>query len=144
MTQALIDYIQQYVKFNEEELRLIRSFFQPQRCSKNSLLEKEDYVAKHLYFIVEGFVRVSFVEDGNEITTHIRGKNNFITAFDSFLNGGRSAVNIQCITNCTVLSLAKENYKQLHLRSLSWRTFCKTIYEKELQAPINELSTYWH
>ncbi|NHN24607.1 Crp/Fnr family transcriptional regulator [Flavobacterium jejuense] len=126
----LIKYVSNLVDIYDSDKKLLSHFFKPTDFAKGTIIEKEDVVAKKLYFITNGFARSFFSSDGLEITTQIVGENKFITSFNSFTSGSTSKENIQCISNCEVFYITKSDYEILSKESVFWNTFCKQIYEK--------------
>jgi CRP/FNR family transcriptional regulator, anaerobic regulatory protein len=132
--QSFIDFINTSLHFPPQEIDLIKGCFKHKQFKKNTFLEKESSVAKNLYFIINGFVRVYQVEDSIEVTTNIIGKNQLATAFYSFVYSVRSAENIRCITDCDMLFISKNDYDFLYENSEGWRVFCKGTYEKIIKS----------
>jgi CRP-like cAMP-binding protein len=128
----LINYISARIEMSPQEIELLGSYFKCEVFPKNTLLESENTISKKLYFIENGLVRTFYLENGNEITTQIVERNNFITAFDSFVTGQLSKVNVKCITDCEVSYISKEDYSSLYQKISGWERFCKNVYEKTI------------
>ncbi|WP_136666763.1 Crp/Fnr family transcriptional regulator [Flavobacterium sp. H122] len=129
---------------NENDIRLLEQAFKTAYFTKGTFLEKENSIAQNLYFISKGYIRTYYYEEGNEITTQILGKNNFITSFESFVTHSISIENIQCVTDCEVLYITKSDYTMLNNESTFWSAFCKQLYEKTItfhRQRINDLLT---
>jgi CRP-like cAMP-binding protein len=110
----------------------VTSLFRPLSCEKNTILEKEGKVPEFLYFINSGFVRVFYWEDGKQITTHINCPPGFITSFNSFTSATPAPDNVECVTDCELLKITKDDLEWLYQRSTQWALFGKIIYEKSL------------
>lgn len=123
----LINYISSLFDISDNDIRLLTHCFKNATFQKGSILEKENTVAKKLYFIKNGFIRTFFNEDGIEITTQIVAENNFITGFNSFVSGVISNENIQCISDCEVIYITKSDYETLTKESAIWSVFCKHV-----------------
>lgn len=128
----LVNSILSHFDISDSEIELLTHYFKIEKYTKGSILEKEDNVAQNLYFILNGFVRSYLNEDGTELTTQIIEKNNFITAFKSFVSGVVSKETIQCISDCQMLYITKPDYVALTKKSAIWNTFCKLVYEKNI------------
>ena len=142
--EALINYISNYTKISPQEIELLRTCFKYEVFKKNTLLEAENTISKKLYFIKTGIVRGFYLENGNEITTQIVERNNFITGFESFATGRLSRVNIKCVTDCEVFYISKSDYETLGQKICGWEMFCKRVYEKTISSGIqrtNDLLT---
>lgn len=130
--EPLLNYVSNLFDISDNDIRLLTQFFKYEKFSKGSSLEKENTVAKKLYFIKNGFIRTCCTEDGTEITTQIVGKNDFITSFNSFVSGAVSKGNIKCISDCDVLYITKSDYDRLTRESAIWSAFCKQVYEQAI------------
>ncbi|HLN95128.1 MAG TPA: Crp/Fnr family transcriptional regulator [Flavobacterium sp.] len=102
--------------------------------SKGRLLEKEKRKVDTLYFVVEGYVRVYFVDDGEEITTELVGPGGLVTAFESFVTGHPSRERVSALSDCVLIAIDKASYHQLLSNTLVWRHVCKQTYEHLIQS----------
>jgi CRP-like cAMP-binding protein len=128
----LLNLISTHVNFNEKDIDLFKTLFEPVKHKKNNWLEFENKIPGNLYFINSGFVRVFHYENGNEITSHINCPPGFITSFSSFLNQKTSKDNVKCVTDCDLLKINRKNLDILDQKSPDWNIFSKIIYEKSL------------
>jgi CRP-like cAMP-binding protein len=129
---------------NENDTRLLEQVFKKTTFTKGAFLEKENSVAQNLYFISNGFVRTFYFDEGNEVTTQVLGRNNFITSFEIFVTHCISIENIQCLSDCEVFYITKSDYTMLSNESTFWSGFCKQLYEKTItfhRQRINDLLT---
>lgn len=144
--EPLLNCIAKLVKKpdNTNDILLLERVFKKAVFTKGTLIEKENSIAQHLYFISNGYIRTYYLEEGNEVTTQVLGKNNFITSFESFVMHTISNENIQCVTDCEVLFITKSDYTKLNNESTFWASFCKQLYEKTIsfhRQRINDLLT---
>jgi CRP/FNR family transcriptional regulator, anaerobic regulatory protein len=130
----LLDYISGLFPMSKQDADLLTNCFQHSKHAKDTVLEPVGKIASNLYFILEGYVRIVQFDDGAEITTHITGKNNFITAFHSFNSGVASKEMVKCISGCEVLSITKADYHLLTDKCTLWSAFCKYTYEKVINS----------
>ena len=130
--EKLIRFVEGNVPLDEFDIGLIENYFEPVKVDKNELLEKENSIARHLYFINSGYIRIFHTENGVDITTHINSQLNFITSFNSFITATPSQDNVESITPCSLLKISKKNLDALYQHSQKWTKFCKNIYEQSL------------
>lgn len=128
----LLNLIAGHVQMDQADEGFVTTLFRPLSCEKNTMLEKEGKVPEFLYFINSGFVRVFYWEDGKQITTHINCPPGFITSFNSFISVTPAPDNVECVTDCELLKITKEDLEWLYQRSTQWALFGKIIYEKSL------------
>jgi CRP-like cAMP-binding protein len=132
MKTILLDSIKEVTIISDNEVEILTSAFKIITKKKNEYLVEEGALSPNLYFIVKGYVRCFYIEDGNEITTQIYSTKDFVTSFKSFLNNEYSKEYIQCTSNCTLLSISKFDYDKLYQEVSTWSTFCKSVYEKHI------------
>ena len=118
---------------SDAETELLKNYFVAARFDKGAIIEKENTIVEKLYFIVEGYVRVFYQDNGDENTTQIIGKNNLITLFESFISGRIADNNMMCVTECELLCITKPDYEFISTAMPSWSLFCKTIYESVIE-----------
>lgn len=132
MYTKLLKLVTEIIKIDKSDVQLVESLFEAIDCGKGEILEVENKVVKYLYFINSGFIRVYYNQNGDQITTHINCPSGFITSFSSFINGTLALDNIECITQCEVLRITKDNFDILCKTSQKWADFARIIYEKSI------------
>ncbi|WP_286827769.1 Crp/Fnr family transcriptional regulator [Maribacter sp. UBA4516] len=132
MKTILIDTLKEKINISDKEKVVLTDYFQITTKKKNEYLVNEGSSSSYLYFIIDGYVRCFFNNDGNEITTQISTNKDFITSFESFLNNNSSKENIQCISDCLLLRISKTNYENLYSEISDWSVFCKSVYEEHI------------
>lgn len=128
----IVDLIRSIIPLNDQDIDLVTQAFEPFYGKKAEILEAEGKPTSYLFFINEGFLRLFYFEDGTDITTHINCPPGFITAFNSFIAETPSPVNLQCITDCALLRINKENLDNLCQQELKWMEFARVVTEKSL------------
>lgn len=71
-------------------------------------------------------------ENGNEVTTHINCPPGFFTSYTHFISQTRSEDNVECITDCELLRITKENLDQLVSSSQSMKDFSISVFQKSI------------
>lgn len=136
---SLIRFISDFVKLSDKDLELLTNLFKHTCYPKGAILEREGKVARRLYYIANGFVRICHLHESQEITTQIAGPDSIITSFDSFVSGVVSLESVMCITDCDLFYISRADYDILSEQSINWMTFCKKIYENTIT--FNQLRT---
>lgn len=131
--QHLIHLINQRVKLSDEEQDWCRLYFEPLKTSKYQLLEEEGKVPRFLYYIGSGYLRLfHFDVEGNEVTTHINCPPGFITDYAHFSEGTVSPENLECITDCSLLRIAKTALDELIQKSNGFKDFSFWVFQKAI------------
>lgn len=105
-------FISRFVELDDADFELLISKTERLTIQRKNLLIENGSIAKHLYFLYEGFVRFfHWKDDGSEITSDFYFAPGFITSFTSFIEQKPSVVNIQAMVKMEVLAL---RYEDLH------------------------------
>ncbi len=129
MTTLLINIIKQRITISEQETEVLTNSFKLITKKRSEYLVNEGALSSYMYFIIEGYVKCFYNDDGNEVTTQISTTEDFITSFESFSSGDASKENIQCISDCVLLKISKSDYENLYNEVANWSVFCKSVYE---------------
>jgi CRP-like cAMP-binding protein len=133
MHQHLLKIISQNVTLADTDKALCEKFFEPVLYPKNRVVEEENKTPKYLYFVVSGFVRLfHYNEKGDEVTTHINCPPGFITSYFNFINQTKSNENLECITECELLRITKDNLDLLTQQSSAFKDFSITVLQQSL------------
>lgn len=143
--KTLLNFIETRASITKDERKTLMSSFIICSKSKKDYLVRQTHRAHHLFFIVNGSVRFFRYDNrGNEITTHLSRANNFVTSFDSFLYGKPSTENVQCTSECELLSVAKKEYDKLYKTVNEWSLFCQKIYEDYIREKEERIYLFQH
>ena len=64
MYNKLLKLVTEIIEIDKSDAILVESLFETIDCSKGEILEVENKVAKYLYFINSGFIRVYYNQNG--------------------------------------------------------------------------------
>ncbi|GAB3642596.1 Crp/Fnr family transcriptional regulator [Spirosoma arcticum] len=129
----LLTLMRSLVTVTEADRVLLEAFFKPIAVVQHTRLVEPGQVARQLYFINQGYVRVFSTEDnGNEVTSHLNCQPGFITAFDSFIHQSPSTTCVECLTDCQLLAISRPNLDQLYLQSQHVAEFSRLIFEQSV------------
>jgi len=115
-SEPYINY-EDLVRWNIEfDLRLIHK-----TVKKGEVFLKEDQRCDHLYYIIDGFTRVYYLDlDGNEITHWFCAKDSIITSPFSFVKGERNILFFEALEDTRLLLIHSRQLEKLiaHLPEL--------------------------
>ncbi len=133
MHEQLLKLISQNVTLADNDTVLCRQYFEPVLSPKNRIIEEESKIPKYLYFVVSGFVRLFHYNDkGDEVTTHINCPPGFITSYFNFINQTKANENLECITDCELLRVTKDNLDLLTQQSKAFKDFSILVFQQSL------------
>jgi CRP-like cAMP-binding protein len=81
---------------------------------KKFRLVEEGKIARELYFINKGLVRLYYTKDGEEITGFIFREQLFASSYDSFLRETPSIQTLETLEDCELLVITKSTLEQLY------------------------------
>ncbi|WP_353137821.1 Crp/Fnr family transcriptional regulator [Pseudopedobacter sp.] len=97
-------YLENIIHFNEGELSTFFSLFSEIVFLKDDYFAKEGEFSTNLGFITEGVMRAFFRDDcGKEYNKTFFTPPNFVGAYSSLTTKRKNLINIQCLTDCTLL-----------------------------------------
>lgn len=133
MHDPLLNLISQKVTLSDNDEELCKKYFEPVLFSKNQIIEHEGKVPKYLYFVVSGFMRLFYYNNlGDEVTTHINCPPGFLTSYTNFINQTKSIDNVECITECELLRIAKIDLDFLIQNSLAFKDFSIWVFQQSI------------
>ncbi|MFZ4930077.1 Crp/Fnr family transcriptional regulator [Chryseobacterium sp. Mn2064] len=133
MYDKLLQFLCSCHNFSQKELELVQKYFEPVVFSKNNIIEEEGKVPQYLYYIISGYLRLFYTDqNGNEITTHINCPPGFFTSYSEFINETISENNVECITNCELLRISKQNLDYLISESQTMKDFSISVFQQSI------------
>jgi CRP-like cAMP-binding protein len=142
MHNPLIDYISKFVSLDDNEIQDINSLVEKKSFKAGDILLKEGSISRVSYFNLKGCVRMYYIVDGEEKTTHYYTENQFITSFRSFTNQIPADHYLQCIEDCELALVPYKVEQELLRRYPKLESFARVILETELANYQDMLSSY--
>ena len=100
-------YIDQIATISEEDWNFFKSKLHRRTIPKKTIFLKINQIENHISFIESGVVRLFIPKENpeKEITFGFSFKNQFVSAYDSFLTQKPSLYQLQTLTETSVLSI---------------------------------------
>ncbi|UII29732.1 Crp/Fnr family transcriptional regulator [Fulvivirga ulvae] len=124
--------ISSMLPLKEEELNAIVDQFKFQEVAKHGHLLSGGQVSKRFYYIIDGLVRVYYLQDDREVTTFLATNNCFVTSPVSFIRQVRSDDFIQCLEDTVVASISYNKMQELHEQVPAWNAVTRQFMEQNL------------
>lgn len=133
MHENLFKIIRQQVTISEKDAENCVKYFEPVKFPKHKIIEDEGKIPQYLYFVVSGYLRLFHYNDnGDEITSHINCPPGFITSYFNFINQTKSTENVECITECELLRITKNNLDLLTSESEAFKDFSIWVFQQSI------------
>ena len=132
--QQIKEYLEQIATISSNDWAFFTSKLQRQVIPKKTVFLKIDTIENHISFIETGVVRLYMPKEDpdKEITFGFSFKNQFISAYDSFITQKPSAYELQALTETTVLSISykdlQEVYEQTQIGNLIGRLTAERLF----------------
>ncbi|MFL0352607.1 Crp/Fnr family transcriptional regulator [Xanthomarina sp. GH4-25] len=132
--QQIKAYLDQIASISQTDWHFFTSKLQRRVIKKKEVFLKLNDIENHISFIETGVVRVYIPKENpdKEITFGFSFKDQFISAYDSFLTQTPSAYELQALTNTTILSISyndlQEVYKQTQIGNLIGRLTAERLF----------------
>lgn len=114
MYQHFYKYTSQLVTFTRQEKQLIESYFSFRQVPKKFKLTEEGRIARELYFINKGLLRLYYTKDGEEITAYVFKEFLFASCYDSFLRQSASTQTLEALEDADLLVISFQDLHRLY------------------------------
>ncbi|WP_346883718.1 Crp/Fnr family transcriptional regulator [uncultured Algibacter sp.] len=127
-------YLDQIATISKQDWDLFTSKLQRRVIEKKEVFLKCNAVENHISFIESGVVRLYIPKENpeKEITFGFSFKNQFVSAYDSFLTQKPSAYQLQALTKTTILSVTYSDlqivYKTTQIGNLIGRLTAERLF----------------
>jgi CRP/FNR family transcriptional regulator, anaerobic regulatory protein len=133
MHEKLLDTIKQQISITDKDTELCTKYFEPIIFPKNRIIEEEGKIPQYLYFVVSGYMRLfQYNENGDEVTSHINCPPGFITSYFNFINQTKATENVECITECELLRITKNNLDLITSKSIAFKDFSIWVFQQSI------------
>lgn len=114
--QQIKDYLDQIAEISNSDWEFFISKLQRRVIPKKAIFLKLNDIENHISFIESGVVRLFIPKEDpdKEITFGFSFKNQFISAYDSFLTKTPSAYQLQALTETTLLSMSYDDLQAVY------------------------------
>jgi len=117
----LKETLEHIVHFDSETLHCFVNQFTELELSKGKVFAKKGEYSRKMGFVKSGILRAFYSNDnGEEYNKTFFTKNNFVGAYSSLVTGQKNLIDIDCLTDCTLLvaeykkiTLLYEQYPQV-------------------------------
>jgi len=101
--------IKQHKKIWEE----LQASFEEHKIPAKTTLLREGDISQNIHYIKKGCLRMSFNDDGKDITFQFFFENQAVASIDSFLNKESSLFSIESIEPSTIYYISKKDFDRL-------------------------------
>jgi CRP-like cAMP-binding protein len=133
MDNQTISSFQTFVMQNnfitEEDCKLFEPHLKIKNVKAKENILTEGAICKELIYIVKGFFRTFYLNEGKEINTTFFFENDFVFEYDSFLQNTSSKYFVQCMEDAEVITFSQEVLLANYNKSKNWERFGRIMAE---------------
>ncbi|MEM9830031.1 MAG: Crp/Fnr family transcriptional regulator [Bacteroidota bacterium] len=142
MHSQLRDYVTQLAPLTNAELTYLENHCVYREVPKKFSLIEEGTVAKEVYFINKGCLRLFYSKEGEEITAFIFMENLFATSLESLVQQVPSQQCLETLEESELLVISYENLMKVYNHSVNFQTMGRRIAEQRFINAQRILSSY--
>jgi CRP-like cAMP-binding protein len=143
MHPALKKYLQDRILLSSQQEQLVSDCFKPLYTKRNQILLPKGAIARYIYFVVKGCLRVFLpTEDGSESTRFLIFEGRMGTAFPSFILQQPSQAAIQTLEASHLLMLSHADRQRLYQEVPGWETMDRKGIELDYIASIERIEGF--
>lgn len=142
MFSAFFDYISQFKSFTHEEKQIIESYFLFRQVPKKFTLIRMGKIARELYFINKGLLRLYYTKETEDITAFIFREHIFASCYDSFLRQSPGNQSLDTLEDSELLVISYNDLQLLYHKVPKMETVARKIAEQRFINAQMILSSY--
>ena len=123
------DFLNNYVKLNDDEFNALLSLLKEKKVKKSELFQEKGELSTCLAFVVKGVFRIYEVKNGLEKVTRLESEGAMLFDLNSLLNSQVSNENIQALEDSVVLTIEKEDLSNLYKKYHNWDKLGRRYFE---------------
>lgn len=127
--EELRKYIHKVTPMNEEDWQYFSSKLELVNFKKKSVLLKQGQVENYLSFIIKGVARVYIPDDEYDVTFGFLFKNEFLSAYDSFLTRTPSEYQTETLINTSLWRISYEDLQDVYKNTNSGNAIGRQMNE---------------
>lgn len=132
MFESFIQYIEEYIQFNEAEKRFLAQNLPVQFFKKGSHLLQSGEVSDCFFFNLQGCIRLYYLVNGDDKTAYFYTENQFISSYESYVKQTPSIQCFQAIEDSYVLQITAEVAEALLQMTPKFEILARMAMEEEM------------
>jgi CRP-like cAMP-binding protein len=133
MANKIIEYIEKFVKLNEEERQLFTSCFKEVKIKKRQFIVQPNFTAKYRHYVLKGAFRAYVVADeGQDHTITFAIDDWWITDYNSYIFQQPATMFVVALEDSTILQIDFDKEQELKKANHKFETFFRIIAERGL------------
>lgn len=132
--EIFFNYVRVLIEIPKSDQEYCQQLFQAVFVKKDTIIETEGALHKYHNFIVSGHMRnFHHNKEGKEITTDINDGPRFFTSYYHFIHQTVSNENLQCVTDCELLRISREDVEKAANIGLTTKEYTERVLQYYLE-----------
>lgn len=141
---GVVAMFRQLAPISPSEELFVKERFSGRSVPAKSFLMRGGEIAKEIYFVVKGCVRIAIpVADGNDITCYFASENEFASNYESFLSGKPSPYEIQALEDCELLAIDRMGLQEIYAHTSNGERIGRLIAEWLFVDAMTRLTSFY-
>jgi CRP-like cAMP-binding protein len=132
--------IKELTDFTDKELTTVLKHLEEKNIKRKTSLLKAGQIAKEVYYIISGCIRLFYEKDGEDISAYFFTEQMFAGAYDSFTSQKPSRHFIETLEDCKVLVISYVALQTLYREFPRMNQFVRKVLEERFIS-LHELFT---
>ncbi|MCF6347129.1 MAG: Crp/Fnr family transcriptional regulator [Flavobacteriaceae bacterium] len=121
-----------FVHFTKNEMEIFLLLFSENSIKRNDYFAVEGEYSSKFAFIKSGVMRAFYRnKEGSEYNKTFFTSHSFVGAYSSLISGHKNLINIQCLTDCTVLQANYKSMTKLYDSTPKFERFARILAEQK-------------
>lgn len=132
MLQSFINHLQKKVDLSSQDQDFILDNTRTEKLKRGDFLLKAGEISRAFFFNLQGFIRLFYLQNGEERTAYFYPENTFISAYSSFINQEPSEFYLQATEKSEVIIIGQEEAQKFLEYSPKFGQLARIAMEEEL------------
>jgi CRP-like cAMP-binding protein len=131
MTNKISDYIDRFVKLNDEEKKIFANSFKEVKVKKRQFIVQPNFTAKYRHYVLKGAFRAYVVADeGQDHTISFAIDDWWITDYNSYILQQPATMFVVALEDSIILQIDFNQEQELKKSNHKFETFFRILAEK--------------
>lgn len=142
MPNEFIEYVKTQMDLSAREIKAIEKNFVVKSYPKQTVLLSKGQVPSCSFVVMSGLVRLYYLVNGDEKTTHFFAEGSAIPAYYNAKQKKPSKFFLECVEDCKLAVLSVENEQRLFKESPQSEEVCRVYLEEQVGDQMEALANF--
>lgn len=127
---------------SEKDCSLFLPYLKTKSCRAKEYFLQEGKICQEIGFINKGCFRTYYLSEGKEINTNFTFENEFVTDYDSFLQGKPGRYFIQAMEDAEIVTFNLPALQNAYNQSQNWERFGRIMAEQSYKLTTQRIESF--